>query len=61
MKVQVVIDSELAWKVDVFGTPLVIPPAFATVGSLGKSLMKLSGFKVSFPVSNLKGRDFAGI
>lgn len=47
MKVQVIIDGELAWKVEVLGTPLVIPPPVTTVGSLGKSLMELLGFKVS--------------
>ncbi|KAL8286840.1 hypothetical protein RQP46_003846 [Phenoliferia psychrophenolica] len=45
VRVRVVIDGEEAWAVDVQGKQLEIPPPPKGIGSLGKSLMELLGFK----------------
>ncbi|KAI5479069.1 alkaline phosphatase D [Pseudohyphozyma bogoriensis] len=42
--VRVIIDGEEAWKVDVLGQPIKLPPPPMTVGHLGKSLAELLAF-----------------
>lgn len=60
VRVRVIIDGVEAWAVDVQGKALEIPPPPSTVGSLGKSLMELLGFKVRFELSSLKGEFWVG-
>lgn len=43
--IAVLIDGKEAWRVDVHGKQLDIPPPSKALGSLGKSLMELLGFK----------------
>ncbi|KAM0754931.1 Metallo-dependent phosphatase [Meredithblackwellia eburnea MCA 4105] len=50
VRVRVTIDGEEAWAVDVHGKQLDIPPPPKGIGSLGKSLLELLGFKVSLQV-----------
>lgn len=44
VRVKVIVDGEEAWRVEVQGKQLDIPPLPTTVGSLGRSLMELLGF-----------------
>lgn len=48
VRVKVWIDGVEAWQVEVRGKPLDIPAPPSAIGSLGKSLLELLGFKVSF-------------
>lgn len=48
VRVKVWIDGAEAWQVEVRGKPLDIPAPPSAIGSLGKSLLELLGFKVSF-------------
>ncbi|KAK4704478.1 alkaline phosphatase D, partial [Phenoliferia sp. Uapishka_3] len=45
VRVRVVIDGEEAWTVEIRGAALEVPPPPKGIGSLGKSLMELLGFK----------------
>lgn len=47
VRVQVWIDGQEAWKVEVRGKPLEVEAPPSAIGSLGKSLLELLGFKVS--------------
>ncbi|ORY79287.1 PhoD-like phosphatase-domain-containing protein [Leucosporidium creatinivorum] len=59
VRVKVWIDGVEAWQVEVRGKPLDIPAPPSAIGSLGKSLLELLGFKVGFSLSFTKRRSVA--